>query len=137
MTSAGTTQETAAAPAAAAPATAVLYVCAERGQLNPGLAAQRAEEEGNAFAREHGLTIVDTVHDEYGEPDPCRRTGWQRVRELAESGAAAVVIVRWPACIAPEPSHTLRHREIQWLREHGVRVRYSWAPLAKSGGEAK
>jgi DNA invertase Pin-like site-specific DNA recombinase len=137
MTSAGTTHEETAAPAAAAPAAAVLYVCAERGKLNTGLAAERAEEEGNAFAQEHGLTIVETVQDEYGEPDPCRRPGWQRVRELVESGATAVVIMRWPACLAPERSHDLRHREVRWLRQCGVRVRYSWAPLAKSGGEAK
>ncbi|MEV5339447.1 hypothetical protein AB0K93_13300 [Streptomyces sp. NPDC052676] len=133
MTSAGTTHEKTAAPAAAA----VLYVCAERGKLNTGLVAERAEEEGNAFAQEHGLTIVETVQDEYGEPDPCRRPGWQRVREPAESGAAAVVITRWSACLAPERSHDLRHCEGRWLRQRGVRVRYLWAPLAKSGGEAK
>ncbi|CQR59575.1 hypothetical protein [Streptomyces leeuwenhoekii] len=137
MTSAGTAQETAAAQAAAGPAAAVLYVCAERGKLNPTLAEERAEEEGRALAQQHGLTITDTVRDEYGEPEPCLRVGWQRVRQLAQSGAAAVVITRWPTCIAPESSRELRYREIRWLQEHGVRVRYSWAPLAQSGGEAR
>jgi len=118
-------------------AAAVLYVCAERGKQTPGLAAERAEEEGRSFAQERQLTIIDTVKDAYGEPDPCRREGWLRVRELVESRTAAVVIVRWPACIAPDSSHELRHREIQWLQERGVQVRYSWVPLAEVGGEDK
>ncbi|MEV5887577.1 hypothetical protein AB0L74_33935 [Streptomyces sp. NPDC052020] len=137
MNSAGTIQETTAAQAAADPAAAVLYVRAERGKLNPTLAQEPAEEEGHAFAQQHRLTITDTVKDAYREPEPCLRAGWQRVRQLTESGTAAVVITRWPACIAPEPSCELRHRENQWLQEHGVRVRYSWAPLAQSGGEAR
>lgn len=135
MTSAGTTQKKTATSTVADPATAVLYVCAERG-LTPGLAAQRAEGEGRRFAEERGLTLVTVVQDEYGEPDPCHRDGWRRVRELAESRAAAVVIVRWPASIAPESSHELRHREIQWLHNHGVRVRYSWMPLVAGSGDA-
>jgi hypothetical protein len=132
-------QEAAATVTAARPVpdVAVLYVCAERGTLTPGLAAERAEEEGRAYAQEHRLTILEVIRDEYGEPDPCHREGWKRVRELAESGAAAVVIARWPACIAPERSNELRYREIRWLREHGARLRYSWEPLATVGGDDK
>ncbi|WP_435059575.1 hypothetical protein [Streptomyces sp. bgisy060] len=127
--SAGTPQDDAAA--------AVLYVCADRGTLMPGLAAERAEEEGHAFAEQHRLTITEVITDEYGEPDPARRMGWQRVRKLAEAGTVAAVLVRWPAAIAPETAHEFRHRETNWLQEHGVRVRYTWAPLAKSGGEVR
>lgn len=134
-----TPDQVAAATVSARPAaeTAVLYVCAERGMQTPGLAAERAETEGRAYAQEHRLTILDVIQDEFGEPDPCNRDGWKRVRELVESGAVAVVIVRWPACIAPERSHELRYREVRWLREHGARVRYSWEPLAADGGEAE
>ncbi|QXE38045.1 hypothetical protein KQY30_31250 [Streptomyces sp. GMY02] len=57
-----------------------------------------------------------------GEPDPGRREGRQRIRELAEGGAVAAVPVRWPAAIAPESAHEFRHRETRWLQEHGVRT---------------
>ncbi|ORT54671.1 hypothetical protein BKD26_34495 [Streptomyces sp. CB03238] len=115
----------------------MLYVCADRGTLMPGLAAQRAEEEGRAFAREHALAVTEVVTDEFGEPDPARRPGWQRVRELAAAGAVASVLVRWPAAIAPESSSEYRYRESSWLLEHGVRVRYTWAPLVSMGGAAR
>ncbi|MGR3935272.1 hypothetical protein [Streptomyces sp. BRA346] len=131
------TPDTPETTAVAAPATAaVLYVCADRSTLTPTLAADRAEAEGHDFAEVRGLTITEVITDPYGEPDPCHRKGWMRVRELAESGAVAVVIVRWPACIAPEPAHELRYREITWLQGRGVQVRYSWEPLA-GGGEVK
>ncbi|WP_331720764.1 hypothetical protein OG762_52280 (plasmid) [Streptomyces sp. NBC_01136] len=118
------------------PSAAVLYVCAERGTSARGLPAERAVAEGRKFAEARGLALVETVTDPYGEPDPCHRQGWQRVRELAASAAVGVVIARWPACIAPDASHELRHREVRWLQDHGVRVRYSWAPLA-AGGEVR
>ena len=137
MTSAGIPQEEATAPAVPDPAAAVLYVCADRGTLMPGLAAERAEEEGHAFAQQRGLTVTKVVTDEFGEPDPGRREGWQRVRDLAKAGAIATVLVRWPASIAPEGAHELRHRETAWLQEHGVRVRYTWAPLASTNGETR
>ncbi|MDK1475346.1 hypothetical protein QNO07_18300 [Streptomyces sp. 549] len=130
MSSAGIRQGEAAAAA-------VLYVCVDRGSLVPTPAARRAREEGHAFARERGLTITEVVTDRYGEPDPRRREGWQRVRELAEAGTVATVLVRWPAAIAPESSSGCRHRETVWLREHGVRVRYTWAPLATTDGESR
>ncbi|NJQ01196.1 recombinase family protein [Streptomyces zingiberis] len=117
------------------PAAAVLYVCAERGTVSPGLAAGRAEEEGHAFAATHGLRIVEVVGDPYGEPDPRQREGWRRIRAMAETGAVGVVVVRWPAVIAPESAHELRYHELRWLREHGVRVRYSWPPLLQCGAD--
>lgn len=117
--------------------TAVLYVCVERSKWTPGLAEQRAEEEGRGFAEERGLRIAEVVTDLYGVSHPQRREGWMRVRELAESGAIGVVIVRWPACIAPDTSHELRHAEIRWLQDHGVQVRYSWEPYASGHGETK
>jgi hypothetical protein len=115
----------------------VLYVCADRGTLMPGLAAERAEEEGHAFAQQRGLTVTEVVIDEFGESDPGRREGWRRVRDLAKAGAIATVLVRWPASIAPEGAHELRHRETAWLHAHGVRVRYTWAPLASTNGEGR
>ncbi|MFF8293606.1 hypothetical protein ACF068_30980 [Streptomyces sp. NPDC016309] len=137
MTSAGISHEAAVAPAVPDPSAAVLYVCADRGMVMPGLAVERAEEEGRTFARERHLAITEVVTDEYGEPDPCRREGWQRVRMLAATGAVAVVLVRWPASIAPEGAHEYRHRETRWLQEHGALVRYTWAPLAARGGETR
>ncbi|MFH8717746.1 hypothetical protein [Streptomyces zaomyceticus] len=117
--------------------TVVLYVCVDRSTLMPGLAARRAEEEGRAFAQDRGLTITEVVTDEYGQPDPNQRRGWLRIRELAEGGTVGAVLVRWPIAIAPESVPELRHRETAWLQEHGVRVRYTWAPLAAKGGETR
>ncbi|AJC61971.1 recombinase family protein [Streptomyces sp. 769] len=114
------------------PSTAVLYVCAEQGRLAPNLTAERAEEEGRAFAIACGLRLAGVVTDAYGEPDPCRRSGWSRIRDLAEAGTVDVVIARWPASISPDPSHEMWHREIQWLQDRGVEVCYSWPPLATS-----
>lgn len=116
---------------------AVLYVCAERGTYAPGLAAKRAEEEGRALAEERGLRVAEVISDPFGEPDPQCREGWMRVRELAETAAVAVVIVRWPSAIAPDAAHDRRHREVQWLQDHGVQVRYSWEPLRTSDGEGR
>jgi hypothetical protein len=117
----------------AAPTRAVLYVCAERGVLNPRLGAERAEQEGRVFAAAQNITIIETVTDPFGQPDPLSRAGWRRVRELAQRGEMEMVIVRWPTAIAPNRSHDLRHREISELRKQGVSVRYSWAPLSKMG----
>ncbi|MFC8335298.1 hypothetical protein [Streptomyces olivaceus] len=112
---------------------AVLYVCAERGRLMPSLAANRAESEGRAYATALGLRITDTITDPYGEATPQHRAGWRLVRALAQAGTMDTVIVRWPAAIAPDGAADARHREIRWLQDHGVRVRYSWAPLAEGG----
>ncbi|MFD7444046.1 hypothetical protein [Streptomyces sp. NPDC059909] len=127
-----TTEEKSAVPAAQT--AAVLYVCAERSPTAPGLAAERAEREGRAFARAHDLALVETVTDPYGEPDPMQREGWRRVRELAAASEIGMVIIRWPATLAPEANHELRYREVNALAEHGVTVRYSWAPLASDSG---
>ncbi len=108
----------------------VLYVCADRAPGVPGEAAQRAQTEGRAFAQERGLTIAEVVTDTYGEPDPGRRRGWRRVRQLAQTGHVTAVLVRWPSAIAPESARELRHREAAWLHDRGVRVRYTWAPLS-------
>ncbi|MFE1950047.1 MULTISPECIES: recombinase family protein [Streptomyces] len=114
----------------------VLYVCADRTPGLPGPATQCARTEGHAFARERGMTIAEVVTDTYGEPDPARRTGWRRVKQLVQTGDVTAVLVRWPSAIAPESAHELRHRETDWLRDHGVRVRYTWAPLTARSGEA-
>ncbi|WP_242537152.1 hypothetical protein [Streptomyces albidoflavus] len=114
---------------------AVLYVCADRGALMPTLGSQRAQMEGQHFADERGLTITEIITDSYGEPDPTQRKGWQRVRELTETGAVSVVLIRWPAALAPDSAHELRHRESLWLQQQGVRLLYTWPPLAKIGGE--
>ncbi|MET9494471.1 hypothetical protein [Streptomyces sp. NPDC006552] len=118
------------------PSPVVLYVCADRTPGAHGSATQCARAEGHAFAREQGLTIAEVVTDTYGEPDPARRSGWRRVRQLVQTGHVAAVLVRWPSAIAPESAHDLRHRETAWLRHRGVRVRYTWAPLSSRGDEA-
>ncbi|MFC8006820.1 hypothetical protein ACFUCH_12245 [Streptomyces olivaceus] len=92
----------------------------------PSLAATRAETEGRAYATSLGLRITDP----YGEVGPQRRAGWCLVRALAQAGTMGTVIARWPDAIAPDGAADTRHREIRWLQDHGVRVRYSWAPLA-------
>ncbi|RII15961.1 hypothetical protein DSC45_17100 [Streptomyces sp. YIM 130001] len=114
----------------------VLYVCADRAPRAPGTATQCAQTEGRTFAQERGLTIAEVVTDTYGEPDPARRSGWRRVRQLAQTGDVAAVLVRWPSAIAPESARELRHREAAWLNDHGVRVRYTWGPLSSKGAEA-
>ncbi|MEU9748585.1 MULTISPECIES: hypothetical protein [Streptomyces] len=55
------------------------------------------------------------------------------MRQLAQTGDVTAVLVRWPSTIAPEPAHELRHREVAWLHELGVRVRYTWPPLSSKG----
>lgn len=114
----------------------VLYVCADRARCALGEATQRAQAEGHAFAQERGLRIAEVVTDTYGESDPARRSGWRRVRELAQTGDVTAVLVRWPSAIAPESARELRHREAAWLHDHGVRLRYTWAPLSSTGREA-
>ncbi|MCL6281550.1 hypothetical protein M3398_30270 [Streptomyces albidoflavus] len=109
----------------------VLYICADRGRQMPSLAAERALAEGRAFAERHELTITVVVTDRYGEPDPARRPGWLKVRALAAAGGVEAVLVRWPAAIAPDVVREYQDRETRWLQDHGVRVRYTWAPLAK------
>ncbi|MFI7387264.1 hypothetical protein [Streptomyces sp. NPDC049813] len=119
------------------PSPVVLYVCADRAPDAHGAATQCARAEGRAFARERGMTIAEVVTDTYGEPDPVRRSGWRRVRQLVQTGHVAAVLVRWPSAIAPESAHDLRHRETAWLRRRGVRVRYTWAPLSTRGDDPR
>jgi len=114
----------------------VLYVCADRAGCASREATQRAQTEGHAFARERGLTITEVVTDTYGESDPARRSGWRRVRQLAQTGQVTAVLVRWPSAIAPECARELRYREAAWLRDQGVRVQYTWAPLSSRSSEA-
>ncbi|MQS37538.1 hypothetical protein FFZ77_18465 [Streptomyces katsurahamanus] len=112
----------------------MLYVCSERSPNAPGLAEERAVEEGHAFAERHALCVLAEITDPYGEPDPAMRTGWLRVRAMAESRDVSTVIVRWPNAISPDPD--LRQGEITRFQEHGVRVLFSWAPLSarEAGG---
>ncbi|MFZ4240865.1 recombinase family protein [Streptomyces murinus] len=132
-----TREETTEAPARPDPCSALLYICAERGILTPSLPATRAEEEGRAYAAVHGWRIVEVFHDPYGDPDPGCREGWRRVRQLVAAGAAATVITRWPAAVAPDNRADLRHREIRWLQDHGAQIRYSWAPLAAQRDQSR
>ncbi|MEU8914794.1 hypothetical protein [Streptomyces nigrescens] len=125
MTSAAPHETPSATAADGTPA--VLYICAERTGSST-LATERATEEGHAFAERHALRITVTITDPYGEPVPQKRTGWMRVREMAERGEAAAAIVRWPNALSPQ--HELRYPELDHLRAHGCRVHFSWAPLA-------
>lgn len=111
---------------------AVLYICAARSQKAPGLAQERAEEEGRDFADQHTMRIVAVITDPYGEPSPQKRSGWLRVREMAELGEVDVAITRWPNALSP--THELRYPEIDYLGRHGCRLRFSWAPLAAMAG---
>ncbi|MCF3143777.1 hypothetical protein [Streptomyces platensis] len=125
--------ETATTHTAATPA--VLYICAQRSQEAPGLAQQRAQEEGRKFADQHGLEVVAEIADPYGEPNPQKRSGWMRVREMAERRLAKTVITRWPNALSPD--HELRYPELDHLGRHGCQVQFSWAPLAVyTGGGA-
>ncbi|MGW6588398.1 hypothetical protein [Streptomyces globisporus] len=137
MSSAGISQESTASSAVPEPSAAVLYVCVDRSTTMPELASERAVEEGQTFAQERELRVMEVVTDPFGEPDPSLREGWQRVRALAAAGAVATVITRWPAMIAPEATHEYRYREANWLQEQGVKVVYTWAPLAVSTGECR
>ncbi|MFF4699951.1 hypothetical protein [Streptomyces chattanoogensis] len=111
-------------------ATAVLYVCAERRPGPQSLDEVRtaAEREGRALADQHDLRIVAMVTDPYGEPDPQRRSGWMRVRELAERNEVSTVITRWPDALSPR--HEMRYLEVDYLRQNRCQVLYSWQPLA-------
>lgn len=50
---------------------------------------------------------------------------------MADAGDIAAVITRWPNCVSPE--HEPRYPEIAWLKERGVSVLFSWAPLSVLG----
>ncbi|MGW6458358.1 hypothetical protein ACWF94_21005 [Streptomyces sp. NPDC055078] len=120
-------------PAVEKPTPAALYICAARSPDAPGLAEERAIEEGQAFAERHNLHILAEITDRYGEPDPVKRPGWLRVRALAASSGIRVVIVRWPSTISQAAD--LRQREIAWHQEQGVRLLFSWAPLSAREAE--
>ncbi|SEB30762.1 hypothetical protein SAMN04490357_0074 [Streptomyces misionensis] len=125
-----TREETVPAAVRPDPCSALLYVCVDRSIYSLQLPADRAEEEGRAYAAVHGWRVAEVIRDPYDDPDPQHRDGWRRVRQLVQAGAAATFITRWPEAIAPSTAVDLRHREIRWLQARGVRVRYSWAPLA-------
>ncbi|CAL9665494.1 hypothetical protein [Streptomyces sp. Tu 3180] len=109
----------------AAPARAVLYVCAERGLLNPQPGAQHAGQKGRVFAAARNITIIETGPGPHGQPDPLSREGCRRGREPAKRGEKEMVIVRWPTAIAPNRSRELRHCEIIELHKQSVGVRCS------------
>ncbi|MFJ6747985.1 hypothetical protein ACIQNI_07285 [Streptomyces sp. NPDC091266] len=111
---------------------AVLYICAARSQDTPGLAVQRAEQEGRDFADHRGLHIGVEITDPFGEPDPQKRSGWMRVREMAERGEVEVVITRWPNALSPVSEW--RYPELDHLGRHGAQLLFSWAPLGAMVG---
>ncbi|MGD3105521.1 hypothetical protein [Streptomyces sp. YGL11-2] len=111
---------------------AVLYVCATRSGQPLGLAEQRAVEEGHSFAEKHGLRIKAQISDPYGEPNPCRRSGWLRVREMAERGEIGAVLTRWPNAVSPVSE--LRNPELDYLGRHGAQLFFTWAPLSAVAG---
>ncbi|MFI9047281.1 hypothetical protein [Streptomyces sp. NPDC053427] len=123
----------------AGPVRAVLYVCAVR---SPGwsLAELRAkaEREGLALVAQHGYHLVATVSDPCGKdgpPVPQLRVGWLRVRRMVEGGEVDIVIARWPDVLSPD--HEVRYQEVDYLRRHDCRMRYSYAPaMASTGGGA-
>ncbi|MFJ9612564.1 hypothetical protein [Streptomyces noursei] len=116
---------------------AVLYVCAARRDQSSGLAEERAVEEGHRFAEKNGLHIAVQIADPYGEPEPCRRSGWLRVRELAARGEVGVVLTRWPNAVSPMSK--LRYPELDYLGRHGAQLFFTWAPLSvvSAGGAAR
>ncbi|MEW1673535.1 hypothetical protein AB0O47_09835 [Streptomyces noursei] len=111
---------------------AVLYVCATRSGQPRGLAEQRAVEEGHSFAEKHGLQIKAEISDAYGEPNPCLRSGWRLVREMAERGEVDVVLTRWPTALSSESE--LRYPELDHLGRHGAQLLFTWAPLSAMTG---
>ncbi|MFJ6637063.1 hypothetical protein ACIQMR_37970 [Streptomyces sp. NPDC091376] len=50
------------------------------------------------------------------------------------AGEVPMVFARWLASLASESHDELRHREADVLAEHGVTIRYSWAPLVLFSG---
>ncbi|GAU66933.1 hypothetical protein SSP35_04_00110 [Streptomyces sp. NBRC 110611] len=78
------------------------------------------------------MRITAVINDPYGESSPRKRSGWLRVREMAERGERGVAIMRWPNALSPV--HELRYPEIDYLRRHGCQLRFSWAPLAAMAG---
>ncbi|MEV6963051.1 recombinase family protein [Streptomyces sp. NPDC051207] len=113
------------------PDPAVIYLRVETGRP-PGA----AEDDARAFAGRRGLTVAGVVTDPYGDADPCERAGWRRVRDMAAAGEIGTVIVRLPSCLAPEDAHEVRYREMRWLLDRGVRVRFSWPALTPPDGGA-
>ncbi|MCB5911660.1 hypothetical protein, partial [Streptomyces pinistramenti] len=106
--------------------------CAARRGAVVGVAEERAEQEGRDFAAARGLEVVTVITDPFGDPVPQRRSGWLRVRELAERGEVEVVIVRWPNALSVE--HEQRYPEVKHLRRFGCQLLFSWAPLAETAG---
>ncbi|WP_128504472.1 hypothetical protein [Streptomyces inhibens] len=54
------------------------------------------------------------IVDSYGDPVPCRRSGWARLREMAKNGEMDVVIVRWPNALSVD--RALRAPELKHLK---------------------
>ncbi|WP_405743943.1 hypothetical protein OG422_19650 [Streptomyces sp. NBC_01525] len=116
----------------ASSALAVLYICAARRDAVAGVAEERAVQEGRDFAATRGLKIVTVITDPFGDPVPQRRSGWLRVREMAEQGEVEVVIVRWPNALSVD--HERRYPEMKHLCSFGCQLLFSWAPLADAVG---
>ncbi|MGW2633788.1 hypothetical protein ACWC2K_31275 [Streptomyces chattanoogensis] len=110
---------------------AVLYICA-RSNDAPGVGEERAEQEGRDFALKHDMHVVSVITDPFGDPVPQRRSGWMRVREMAERGEVGVVITRWPNALSMDQEQ--RYPELEYLGRLGCQVLFSWAPLAAMAG---
>lgn len=95
-------------------------------------AQEEASEEGHAFAEARGLDIIADIQDQGDQVIPQKRPGWCHVRDLAAQGTVSTVVMRWPDVLSPD--HELRYEETAFLREHGVRVLYSWQPLTAANG---
>ncbi|MFI9081950.1 hypothetical protein ACIGW8_36860 [Streptomyces sioyaensis] len=118
------TQHNAAPTGTTGTTAAALYLCCRRDRHRDD-SEDRARVEGQEYAEQHGLTIIDTIRDPYGqEHDPTQRPGWQHVMKLAEAGDIAFVLTRWPACVSPQ--HEQAYEADQTLRRYGAQVRYTW-----------
>ncbi len=125
-------------PTAATGTAAVLYVCADRDQWRResgrSEAEDQARDEGHAYAAAHGLDIVATYDDPYGEPDPDRRPGWCAMRARLALGDVRAVITRWPAAVAPDSHHETRFAALRDLQDRGITVAWTWEFLAAEEG---
>ncbi|MFI9357057.1 hypothetical protein ACWGLP_06495 [Streptomyces lydicus] len=130
-TSTSSTQET---PTSTIPdRSAVVYICIRRStpaNTADAAAEERAAEEARSYADRHGLTIVRTITDPYGEVDPMQRPGWQRLRRVAEVGEFHTVLVRWTAAISPVCKYV--SAAAKDLADLGMQIACTWGTSASA-----